>query len=85
MGRRPMKGPGMDASRSYMIGDKVADILFGHNIGARSVLVLTGYGRESEATLKENKIHPDFTALTLKEAVDWILHREAGPGGAAQK
>ena len=42
---------GIDLGRSYMIGDKAEDILFGRNIGAVPVLVLTGSGREAQAKL----------------------------------
>lgn len=40
---------GIDLGRSYMIGDKLADLECGWNAGVRaSVLVRTGYGRETE-------------------------------------
>ncbi len=41
---------GVDLSRSFLIGDKLADLECGWNAGVRaSVLVRTGYGRETEA------------------------------------
>ena len=41
---------GLDLARSYMIGDKLADLECGWNAGVKaSVLVRTGYGRELEA------------------------------------
>jgi len=61
---------------SYMIGDKVEDILFGWNIKASSILVLTGFGRKSLSELKKRKALPSFVAQNLLEAVDWILKRE---------
>jgi D-glycero-D-manno-heptose 1,7-bisphosphate phosphatase len=66
----------IDTSRSYMIGDKVEDILFGINIGASPILVLTGYGKKSLKTLREKKIVPAYVAQDLLEAVNWILDRE---------
>ncbi|AIE84826.1 HAD-IIIA family hydrolase [Fimbriimonas ginsengisoli] len=39
----------IDLLRSVVVGDKSADLELGHAIGARSVLVRTGYGRETEA------------------------------------
>ena len=66
----------IDTSASYMIGDKVEDILFGINISASPILVLTGYGQKSLKTLREKKILPAYIAQDLLEAVNWILERE---------
>jgi D-glycero-D-manno-heptose 1,7-bisphosphate phosphatase len=66
----------IDTARSYMIGDKVEDILFGINIQATPILLLTGFGQKSLQKLKEQEIEPAHVAETLKEAVDWILNRE---------
>jgi D-glycero-D-manno-heptose 1,7-bisphosphate phosphatase len=78
MGLRAARDLDIDTARSYMIGDKVEDILFGQNIGARSVLVLTGYGRESRIRLSDMDTKPAHIAETILEAVDWILDGE-GP------
>jgi len=64
---------GIDLAGSYFIGDKVEDVLFGLNIGARPVLVLTGSGVETEKKLKEMNLRPAHTAADLSAAVDWIL------------
>lgn len=66
---------GLAPAASYMIGDKVEDVLLGMNAGASSVLVLTGYGRESLAALKEQGIRPAYVAETLLDAVQWIVKR----------
>jgi len=69
----------IDCSRSYMVGDRGKDIGFGHLIGAKSILVLTGYGRgdwEYFGNRWEEK--PDYVAQDLYEAVQWILNREGG-------
>lgn len=55
---------------SYMIGDKISDIQLAHNVGAKGILVLTGYGAEE---LRSGKARPDHVARNLKEAVNWIL------------
>jgi len=45
---------GVDLGRSFLVGDKKADLECGWNAGVRaSVLVLTGYGKETEAALGE--------------------------------
>ena len=66
----------IDTTKSYMIGDKVEDILFGMNIQATSILLLTGYGQKSLPKLRDKGIQPAHVAETLLDAVDWILERE---------
>lgn len=76
MGTRAAADLGIDTSRSYMIGDKVEDILFGLNIHASPILVLTGYGQISRGQLGERGIQPAHIASNLLEAVEWIIARE---------
>ena len=63
----------IDLSRSYMIGDKYVDIGTAHRVGATSILVLTGYGREQREKHGSDKQQPDFVVENLMEAVDGIL------------
>lgn len=64
----------LDLSASVMVGDRLGDIEAARNIGARAVIVLTGYGRgEVEYELPRRPLKPDFIAAGLPEAVDWIL------------
>jgi D-glycero-D-manno-heptose 1,7-bisphosphate phosphatase len=37
----------VDLSRSFMVGDKLADIEAGKRAGCQSILVLTGYGQKT--------------------------------------
>ena len=62
----------------WMIGDKVADITLGRSLGARSVLVLTGYGVRDEASVMVRwSGDPDvFICPDLAAAVELAL---AGP------
>lgn len=78
MGRRAAADLGLDLGSSYMIGDKVEDILFGRAIGAVPVLVLTGYGRKSRAAFEASpsKPGPAHIARDLGAAVRWIERRE---------
>jgi D-glycero-D-manno-heptose 1,7-bisphosphate phosphatase len=39
----------LDPSRSWVVGDKWMDVRLGHHVGARAILVRTGWGREQEA------------------------------------
>ncbi len=60
--------------KSYVVGDKVTDIITGKNIGAKTILVLTGYGRgECEYILPNSGVKPDYIADDLLDAVDCIL------------
>ncbi|MBN1825941.1 MAG: HAD-IIIA family hydrolase [Candidatus Eisenbacteria bacterium] len=67
----------LDPGRSYVVGDSSSDILLGSRVGARTVLVLTGYGRGEAAHRRDRwKTAPDAIVKNLEEAVDWILRRE---------
>ena len=72
MGRRAAADLDLDLEGSFMIGDKVEDVLFGLAIGAKPVLVRTGYGRDSERRLA-GLGSPAAVADDLGEAVDWVL------------
>lgn len=65
---------GLELSRSFVVGDRYADVEMGRRVGAKSALVLTGYGRgELQWHGKEWPHQPDFVAEDLSSAVDWIL------------
>ena len=62
---------GLDLTRSYVVGDKAADVALANRAGlAGSVLVLTGKGQA-----EHSRCRPDFTAETLAAAADWILQQ----------
>ena len=72
----------LDLERSFMIGDKMDDVLTGYSVGCETVLVLTGKGGdELEAYTKPNKqlsknrIKPDNIASDLSEADLIILKK----------
>jgi len=73
LGLRAARELGLDLGASFMVGDKPEDILFGQNIGAVPVLVLTGYGRAATAALAARGLRPAHTAEGLLEAAEWIL------------
>ncbi len=56
----------IDLARSFVIGDKSADIECGRRAGARTILVLTGYGARQ-------RCRPDFTVDDLTQAVPLVL------------
>ena len=79
MGMRAAAELGIDLPRSFMIGDKAEDILFGMNIGATPILVKTGYGPTAEPKLAALGARPAFVADDLAAAAAWILDRESRP------
>jgi D,D-heptose 1,7-bisphosphate phosphatase len=63
----------IDLSESFFIGDSVADIECGMNANIRTILVKSGYGKESLYMLqKENKI-PNFIAENFLDAGNFII------------
>jgi D-glycero-D-manno-heptose 1,7-bisphosphate phosphatase len=72
--RRAAAELGLDLARSTMIGDKPSDLLPGREVGAATVLVLTGYGRgEWEYHRERFEVKPDHVADDLLDAVEWAL------------
>lgn len=66
----------IDLSASVVIGDRFRDLAVAQAVGARSVLVLTGYGREElerDAAIWPQQ--PDHVAENLLDAVRWVLNQ----------
>lgn len=57
---------------SWVVGDRLADLGAGRQIGARTILVATGYG-QSEYALPERPSCVDYFVPTLREAAELIL------------
>ncbi|NIM58276.1 MAG: HAD-IIIA family hydrolase [Candidatus Aminicenantes bacterium] len=76
MGLQAAEDLNIDMNNSYMVGDKVEDILFGRNIQAKPILLLTGFGQEALPKLKKKRVVPAYVAANLLEAVNWILKQE---------
>jgi D-glycero-D-manno-heptose 1,7-bisphosphate phosphatase len=76
MGLQAAEDLNIDMNNSYMVGDKVEDILFGRNIQAKPILLLTGFGQEALPKLKKKRIAPAYVASNLLDAVNWILKQE---------
>jgi len=62
----------IDVSRSFVVGDKWSDIGLAQNVGARGVLVRTGYGRSQEQQPVDGVV-PEAVVDTLMDAVGWII------------
>ncbi|MCJ7496612.1 MAG: HAD-IIIA family hydrolase, partial [candidate division Zixibacteria bacterium] len=62
---------------SWVIGDKLSDVLLGKNINGKSILVLTGYGQGEKQKFESNlEIYdwqkPDYVARNLLDAALFI-------------
>ncbi len=58
----------INVKRSFMIGDTLKDIDAGRAVGCRTILVTTSFNNEEKFLIK-----PDYTAINLLDAVNWIL------------
>lgn len=66
----------LKAKQCYMIGDKQADILFGKNNGMTTILVKTGYGKQTWENKKNLSVKPDFVVENLMSAAILISFLE---------
>jgi len=67
----------IDLVKSWVIGDKAADIELARNVGCKAALVLTGYGKEAEQELKRAGTTPDLTVSNFAMAVEEIIASES--------
>jgi len=63
---------GISLEGSYVVGDRWHDLEAGQAVGARGLLVRTGYGRIDEASPKAG-VRPAAVVDNLIAAVSWIL------------
>ncbi len=69
LGHRAAEEMGFDPKQTFVIGDKESDIAFGRRLGAKTILVLTGYGKE----VKKRRQHgADYVVDDLREAA-WLI------------
>jgi len=59
---------GIDLKRSFLIGDKLTDVMPARELGAKAILVRTGYGEEQSRHLGEIRGIVVKTAIDLREA-----------------
>lgn len=75
---RAKKKFNLDLKKSFVIGDRISDVLLGKNIKAKSILVLTGYGKNELVNLKKSKLNkPDFIARDIREATKWVVKKSS--------
>jgi D-glycero-D-manno-heptose 1,7-bisphosphate phosphatase len=62
----------IDPAQSYAIGDRWFDIALARTVGARGILVRTGYGAREERRPPQG-MSADVVVNNLVEAVSWVL------------
>lgn len=75
--KRAEKDLDINLKRSFLIGDTISDMKAGLNAGLKCILVLTGYGKDERAKLKDIDLEVDFITQDVPSAVSWIL-KECG-------
>lgn len=68
----------IDLKKSYLIGDNISDIEAAINAGCKSILVKTGYGKETICMLQKQNKFPSFVAENLMDAVNFIIKDISG-------
>jgi D-glycero-D-manno-heptose 1,7-bisphosphate phosphatase len=63
---------GISLEQSFVVGDRWHDLEAGQRVGARGVLVRTGYGRTEEASPKPT-VTPAAVSDNVIQAASWIL------------
>ena|SRR5438067_455244 len=69
----------LDLKRSFMIGDRLTDIIAGAKAGTRTILVKTGKHLApliKSSTPIDSSIEPDHVSEDLNEAAEWILMQQ---------
>ncbi len=68
---RALNGRRVDPERVAFIGDSEEDMLAGHSLGCRKVLVLSGRLKKSD--VQNLPVKPDAVKRDLLEAAKWLL------------
>lgn len=68
----------LDLQQSFVVGDSVVDIQAGNSVGACTILVQTGFGRQTLQTCIELNIPISFVAESIVEAADYIIAQVEG-------
>jgi D-glycero-D-manno-heptose 1,7-bisphosphate phosphatase len=69
----------IDLARSFVIGDKPIDVGLGVAVGARGILVRTGYGDEALRDRGGTLPEAAHVAADLMEATSWLLGQSGHP------
>jgi D-glycero-D-manno-heptose 1,7-bisphosphate phosphatase len=67
----------IDLARSFVVGDKASDLGLARAVGARGILVRTGYGAAEAGRHAGTVPHAELVADTLLEAASWVLEQQS--------
>jgi D-glycero-D-manno-heptose 1,7-bisphosphate phosphatase len=70
LGFKAINSYGINPKLSYMIGDQISDVTFGHEIGCKSIQIGYFYDNLSEA---------DFVATDILDAALWVNKEKEQP------
>ncbi len=70
--RQAAKEFGINPATSFVIGDRMIDVQLGNNVGATSIIVLTGYGKQELEYCRQNNVHIDYVAQNLLDAMNHV-------------
>ena len=77
MVKQALKRYSIDLKKSYVVGDKLDDVLLAKNAKvAAGLLVRTGNGRKSELEFRKLKLKNSAVVSNLAQAAQWILSRK---------
>jgi D-glycero-D-manno-heptose 1,7-bisphosphate phosphatase len=75
---RAAREHGLNLAGSFLIGDRMTDIIAGSRAGCRTVLVVTPATSEPPIVTAEpldESVQPDYICADLKAAADWIIQQ----------
>jgi len=70
----------VDLQRSFVIGDSADDVHAAHRFGGQGCLVQTGWASDPREVERAGR-SASFVAISLDDAVSWVLTRPEGPSG----
>jgi D-glycero-D-manno-heptose 1,7-bisphosphate phosphatase len=71
---------GLDLKRSFMVGDRITDVIAGHAAGCTTVQVETGMHEAVPIVAVDPvdlTLEPDHRCANLETAAEWILERSS--------
>lgn len=72
--RKAGKELDIDFRRSYVVGDRMMDVIAGHRMGCRTVLVPErGKEEEVELEMRQSDVTPTHVAKDFLSAVEWVV------------
>ncbi len=68
--KKAIEENGINAEKSYMVGDRIMDIQVGKKVGCKTILISNDRGLKE---LEKSDIKPDYIAKDLIDVANWIV------------